>query len=266
MKEPMLRVRDLRKSYKGREVVAGVSFDVNEGEIVGLLGRNGAGKTTTFRMTVGMIWPDTGTVEFTGKNGKTLDVTSLPMYQRARAGMGYLAQENSIFRDLSVEDNLACILETLGLSRKERRARRDRLIDEYGLGKVRKSIARLLSGGEKRRLEIARALITEPKLMLLDEPFAGVDPIAVGDIQKIVFGLRDRGIAVFITDHMVRELLATIDRTYLMSDGQVLVQGTAREIVANADARRLYLGEGFQLDLPPAPDAKPATPAGGEAA
>jgi lipopolysaccharide export system ATP-binding protein len=253
----MLRVHDLRKSYKGREVVAGVSFDVNEGEIVGLLGRNGAGKTTTFRMTIGMVWPDAGRVEFQGKDGVFRDVSSLPMYQRARAGMGYLAQENSIFRDLTVEDNLGCILETLGLSRRENRLRRDSLIEEYGLGAVRKSAARVLSGGEKRRLEIARALITQPKLMLLDEPFAGVDPIAVGDIQKIVFGLRDRGISVFITDHNVRETLATTDRLYLMSDGRVLVSGTPREIVANPDARRLYLGEGFQLDLPVAGSAAP---------
>ncbi len=264
----LLRVRDLRKAYKGREVVSGVSLEVNEGEIVGLLGRNGAGKTTTFRMTIGMIWPDAGRVDFKGKDGVERDVTSLPMYLRARAGMGYLAQENSIFRDLSVEDNLGCILETLGISRKERRTRRDALIEEYGLTAVRKSIARVLSGGEKRRLEIARALITQPKLMLLDEPFAGVDPIAVGDIQKIVFGLRSRGISVFITDHNVRETLATTDRLYLMSDGRVLVSGTPREIVANPDARRLYLGEGFQLDLPqaPSPDAKPAARAGEEAA
>jgi LPS export ABC transporter ATP-binding protein len=187
-------------------------------------------------------------------------------------GMYRTIAENSIFRDLSVEDNLGCILETLGISRKESRQRRDALIDEYGLTQVRKSIARVLSGGEKRRLEIARALITQPRLMLLDEPFAGIDPIAVGDIQKIVFGLRDRGISVFITDHNVRETLATTDRLYLMSDGRVLVSGTPREIVANPDARRLYLGEGFQLDLPAAPGApvapesKPAPVAGEEEA
>jgi lipopolysaccharide export system ATP-binding protein len=252
----MLRVRELRKSYGGREVVSSVSFDVNEGEVVGLLGRNGAGKTTTFRMTVGMIVPDAGKVEFQGKDGVWRDLSFEPMYKRARAGMGYLAQENSVFRDLSVEDNLGAILETLGLSRKERRTRRDGLIEEYGLGKVRRSQARLLSGGEKRRLEIARALITEPRLMLLDEPFAGVDPIAVGDIRKIVFGLRDRGIAVFITDHNVQYILDTAERIYLMSDGRVLVSGTPGEIVASADAKRLYLGEDFQaLPRPSAQEA-----------
>jgi lipopolysaccharide export system ATP-binding protein len=246
----LLRVRDLRKSYRGREVVAGVSFQVEPGEVVGLLGRNGAGKTTTFRMTVGMILPDAGAVEFLGK-----DVGRAPMYQRARAGMGYLAQENSVFRDLSVEDNLACILETLRLTRRERRTRCDALLGDYGLTKVRRQLARSLSGGEKRRLEIARALITEPKLMLLDEPFAGVDPIAVGDIQKIVFGLKERGISVFITDHQVRETLATTDRLYVMDEGRVLVSGTPREVVANAEARRVYLGEGFKFELPDEEDA-----------
>lgn len=244
----MLRVRDLKKSYKGREVVAGVSFDVREGEIVGLLGRNGAGKTTTFRMTMGMIVPDGGHVELQGRDGVWKDVTALPMHRRAQLGMGYLAQENSVFRDLTVEENLSCILETLGLSRTERRARREALLDEYGLTKIRRSIALRISGGEKRRLEIARALITQPRVMLLDEPFAGVDPIAVGDIQRIVTGLKDRGISVFITDHQVRETLATTDRVYLMSDGRVLVTGTPREIVESKDARRLYLGEDFKLD------------------
>ncbi|MBI3722898.1 LPS export ABC transporter ATP-binding protein [bacterium] len=243
----MLRVRELKKTYRSREVVSSVSFDVGEGEIVGLLGRNGAGKTTTFRMTVGMIQPDAGRVELRSREGEWRDVTALPMYLRARAGMGYLAQEHSIFRDLSVEDNLTCILETLDLSRKDRRARRDALLEEYGLGKVRKSRAYRLSGGEMRRLEIARSLISEPRLMLLDEPFAGVDPIAVGDIKKIVFGLKERGISVFITDHNAREILTTTDRIYLMNEGQVLVTGTPREIVASADARRVYLGEEFDV-------------------
>ncbi|MEZ0227335.1 MAG: LPS export ABC transporter ATP-binding protein [Planctomycetota bacterium] len=249
----MLRVRELRKSYGGREVVSSVSFDVNEGEVIGLLGRNGAGKTTTFRMTVGMVVPDGGRVEFLGKNGTWSDLTREPMHMRARAGMGYLAQENSVFRDLSVEDNLGCILETLSLGRKERRTRRDALIEEYGLGKVRRSQARLLSGGEKRRLEIARALITQPRLMLLDEPFAGVDPIAVGDIRKIVMGLKARGISVFITDHNVQHVLETAERIYLMSDGKVLVSGTPRDIVESADAKRVYLGEDFKAHLPTAP-------------
>src|SRR5581483_11339226 len=243
----MLRVRELRKSYGGREVVSSVSFDVNEGEVVGLLGRNGAGKTTTFRMTIGMIVPDAGRVELRGPDGAWRDLTREPMHVRARAGIGYLAQEHSIFRDLSVEDNLSCILETLPLGRKERRARRDALIAEYGLEKVRRSMARLLSGGEKRRLEIARALITQPRIMLLDEPFAGVDPIAVGDIRKIVFGLKERGISVFITDHNVQHVLETAERIYLMSDGAVLVSGSPQDISTNADARRLYLGEDFQF-------------------
>jgi lipopolysaccharide export system ATP-binding protein len=244
----MLRVRELRKSYGGREVVSSVSLDVHEGEIVGLLGRNGAGKTTTFRMTMGMIVPDAGTVELQS-DGAWRDLSQDPMYKRARAGMGYLAQENSVYRDLSVEDNLGCILETLSLTRKERRARRDSLIEEYGLAKVRHSQARLLSGGEKRRLEIARALITKPRLMLLDEPFAGVDPIAVGDIRKIVFDLKARGISVFITDHKERAILETADRIYLIDEGKVLVSGTPREIVASADARRVYLGEDFKADF-----------------
>lgn len=246
----MLRVRELRKAYGGREVVSSVSFDVNEGEVVGLLGRNGAGKTTTFRMTVGMVVPDGGHVEFRGKDGAWRDLTREPMHMRARAGMGYLAQENSVFRDLTVEDNLGCILETLALGRKERRARRDALIDEYGLGKVRKTHAHRLSGGEKRRLEIARALITQPRLMLLDEPFAGVDPIAVGDIRKIVSGLKERGISVFITDHNVQHVLETAERIYLMSDGKVLVSGTPQEIVESPDAKRVYLGEDFKAHLP----------------
>jgi lipopolysaccharide export system ATP-binding protein len=247
----MLRVRDLKKTYGGREVVSSVSLDVNEGEVVGLLGRNGAGKTTTFRMTIGMIVPDAGRVEFMGKDGTWRDLSRDAMYKRARAGMGYLAQENSVFRDLSVEDNLGCILETLDLTRKERRARRDSLISEYGLEKVRRSYARLLSGGEKRRLEIARALITQPRLMLLDEPFAGVDPIAVGDIRRIVFGLKERGISVFITDHNVQHVLETAERIYLMSDGRVLVSGTPHDIVESSEARRVYLGDDFKAYLAP---------------
>jgi lipopolysaccharide export system ATP-binding protein len=246
----MLRVRDLRKSYGGREVVSSVSFDVNEGEVVGLLGRNGAGKTTTFRMTIGMVVPDAGTVELRGRDGTWRDLTREPMHMRSRAGIGYLAQENSVFRDLSVEDNLGCILETLDLARRERRARRDALIAEYGLEKVRRSAARLLSGGEKRRLEIARALITQPRVMLLDEPFAGVDPIAIGDIRKIVFGLKARGISVFLTDHNVQHVLETAERIYLMSEGRVLVSGSPQEIYENAEARRVYLGEDFKANIP----------------
>jgi lipopolysaccharide export system ATP-binding protein len=240
----MLEIRDLHKSYGNARVVQGVSLEVNAGEIIGLLGPNGAGKTTSFRMSMGMIRADSGTVKFLGE-----DVTGWPMYRRARAGMGYLAQQESVFRDLAVEKNLLVILERLPLSRKERKERCAQLLDEYGLTEQRKQPAWTLSGGQKRRLEIARALITSPKLMLFDEPFAGVDPIAVGGIQEIVYGLRDRGIAVFVTDHDARQILSTSDRVYLMDQGKVVVHGSPREILDSEVARRVYLGEDFKMEL-----------------
>jgi lipopolysaccharide export system ATP-binding protein len=239
----MLTVRGLEKSFKN-PVVQGVDLEVGAGEIVGLLGPNGAGKTTTFRMTMGMIRPDGGQVDFLGE-----DVTHWPLHRRARLGMGYLPQEHSVFRDLSVEKNLLVVLERMDLPRKERKLRCATLLEEYGLTHTRKQPARTLSGGQKRRLEIARALITQPKLMLFDEPFAGVDPIAVGDIQSIVYGLRDKGIAVFITDHDARQILSTSDRVYLMHEGRVVVSGAPQAILDSEVARRVYLGEGFKLDL-----------------
>ncbi len=260
---PMLEVRDLHKSFR-QPIVQGVDLDVRPGEIVGLLGPNGAGKTTTFRMTMGMIRPDSGVVSFLGQ-----DVTRWPLHRRARAGMGYLPQEHSVFRDLSVEDNLLVVLERLPLGRSERRARCDVLLEEYGIAHTRKQPARTLSGGQKRRLEIARALITNPQLMLFDEPFAGVDPIAVGDIQEIVYGLREKGIAVFITDHDARQILTTSDRVFLMHEGRVVVKGHPREILESELARKVYLGEGFKLDpadLPPVPEADPAADAEADAA
>jgi lipopolysaccharide export system ATP-binding protein len=249
----MLHVRGLEKAFK-RPVVQGVDLDVEAGEVVGLLGPNGAGKTTTFRMTMGMFRPDAGSVRFLEH-----DVTRWPMYKRARAGMGYLPQEHSVFGDLTTEQNLLVILERLDLSRAERNTRCGELLEEYGLSAERKNKARALSGGQKRRLEIARALITGPRLMLFDEPFAGVDPIAVGDIQQIVYGLRDKGIAVFITDHDARQILSTSDRVYLMHEGRVVVSGKPQVILDSELARRVYLGENFKLDLEPAP-AKPVGP------
>jgi lipopolysaccharide export system ATP-binding protein len=238
----MLQVRGLKKAFK-RPVVQGVDLDVHAGEVVGLLGPNGAGKTTTFRMTMGMIRPDEGVVRFLED-----EVTRWPLYRRARAGMGYLAQEHSVFRDLSVEQNLTVVLERLSLRRAERRSRCAALLEEYGLTHTAGQPARTLSGGQKRRLEIARALITSPKLMLFDEPFAGVDPIAVGDIQDIVYGLRDKGIAIFITDHDARQILSTSDRVYLMYEGRVVVSGSPQDILDSPLARKVYLGEGFKMD------------------
>lgn len=244
----MLRVRGLHKSFKQRAVVQGVDLEVEAGEIVGLLGRNGAGKTTTFRMTVGMMRPDAGTIEFLGQ-----DVTGWPMYRRARAGMGYLPQEHSVFRDLSVEDNLMVVLERMELSRKERKHQGLALLEEYDLLPVRKNQAYTLSGGQKRRLEIARALITRPRLMLLDEPFAGVDPIMRGDVTKTIYKLRDKGISVFVTDHDERRILESVDRVYLVHEGRVVEKGPPAAIVASQVARDVYLGRDFQLDLPPRP-------------
>lgn len=239
---PILEVEGLIKVYGGRTVVDSVSFSVGSGEIIGLLGKNGAGKTTTFRMTIGMITPDEGTIRFAGR-----DVTRLPMYKRARLGMGYLSQESSVFRGLTVEQNLRAILETTELSGSERVRKQDELVEEFGLRKLLHSKAAVLSGGEKRRLEIARALITDPSLILLDEPFSGVDPIAVSDIQQIIFRLRERGIGILLTDHNVRETLNTTDRSFIILDGRIIAQGNRDEILSNAHARKFYLGENFSM-------------------
>jgi len=238
----MLEVEGLVKSYGGRTVVDNVSFTVRTGEIIGLLGKNGAGKTTTFRMTIGMIAADEGTIRFFGK-----EITKLPMYKRARLGMGYLSQESSVFRGLTVEQNLNAILETTHLTPAERVRKRDELVEEFGLGRLLHSKAAVLSGGEKRRLEIARALITEPSLILLDEPFSGVDPIAVSDIQQIIFRLRERGIGILLTDHNVRETLNTTDRSFIILDGRIIAQGNRDEILNNQHARKYYLGESFTM-------------------
>lgn len=234
--------RGLTKSYKGRQVVSGVSFGVRAGEAVGLLGPNGAGKTTCFYMVTGLVPVDQGTIEIDG-----YDVTALPMYRRARLGIGYLPQEASIFRGLSVENNIRAILEMVEKNRKALERRLDELLEEFHIAHLRKSPAIALSGGERRRLEIARALASNPNFMLLDEPFAGVDPIAVADIQQLVRHLTARGIGVLITDHNVRETLGLVERAYIIHAGQVLTHGLPAEIVENPDVRRLYLGEGFTL-------------------
>jgi lipopolysaccharide export system ATP-binding protein len=237
-----LRTQDLTKSYGGRTVVRGVSLQVASGEVVGLLGPNGAGKTTTFYMTVGLTAPDAGRVFLDDE-----DVTDDPMYARARKGIGYLPQEPSIFRGLSVEQNIMAILETLPLDAAGRAARLEELLAELNLTPLAKAPAYTLSGGERRRAEITRALVVSPRVILLDEPFAGIDPIAVTDIQKIIFHLKERGIGVLITDHNVRETLDIVDRAYILHEGRVLMEGAPQEIVADADVRRVYLGERFSL-------------------
>lgn len=233
---------NLGKSYGLRQVVKDVSLHVRQGEAVGLLGPNGAGKTTVFYMITGLLRPDKGLISLEGH-----DVTPLPMYRRARLGIGYLPQEASIFRGLSVEDNIRAILEVTVPDRDQREQRLEQLLDEFDIKRLRKSSAMALSGGERRRCEIARALAGNPVFMLLDEPFAGIDPIAVGDIQSLVRQLTTRGIGVLITDHNVRETLGLIDRAYIIHSGHVLTEGTPAEIVANPDARRLYLGESFRM-------------------
>jgi lipopolysaccharide export system ATP-binding protein len=238
----LLTTEKLVKEYRQRRVVNGVSINVAAGEIVGLLGPNGAGKTTTFNMVVGLIKPDDGTVNFQSR-----DITRLPMHKRARLGMGYLTQEPSIFRKLTVEQNILAILETCRLSRQERTLRLKYLLDELDMARLAKSKAYTLSGGEKRRLEITRALVTSPKLLLLDEPFSGIDPIAVYEVQKIVRRLKERGLGVLITDHNVRETLKLIDRGYIIHKGQVLVEGTAEFLATDPKAREIYLGPEFNL-------------------
>ena len=237
-----LVARGLCKSYRGRQVVNGVSFGVRAGEAVGILGPNGAGKTTCFYMVTGLVPADAGTIEIDG-----YDVTSMPMYRRSRLGIGYLPQEASIFRGLSVENNIKAVLEVVEKDRKKRATELDALLEEFHIAHLRKAPAISLSGGERRRLEIARALASRPNFMLLDEPFAGVDPIAVSDIQQLVRHLTSRGIGVLITDHNVRETLGLIDRAYIIHAGQVLTHGRPTEIVANPDVRRLYLGDQFTL-------------------
>jgi lipopolysaccharide export system ATP-binding protein len=238
-----LRGEKLVKSYGRRKVVDDVTFAVSTGEIVGLLGPNGAGKTTTFYMMTGMIKPNSGDI-FVGDHR----VTSMPMYRRARLGIGYLAQEPSVFRKLTVEQNLMAILELMPIRRSDRKARMEELLEEFNLAHVRKNKGYQLSGGERRRVEIARALVTRPKFMLLDEPFAGIDPIAVNDIQQIVRGLKERGIGVLITDHNVHETLAITDHSYLLYSGRLLKQGSAEFLANDPEARRIYLGDTFRLD------------------
>ena len=238
----ILRCDNLVKRYKHRTVVDHVSIQVAQGEIVGLLGPNGAGKTTTFYMTVGLIKPNEGKIFL-----DNTDITGLPMYKRAQAGIGYLAQEASVFRKLSVEDNIRAVLEMTRLPKSEQDKRTESLLDEFGLHRVRKSRGDLLSGGERRRTEIARALAVDPKFILLDEPFAGVDPIAVEDIQSIVSHLKDRNIGVLITDHNVHETLTITDRAYLLFEGRILKSGTAEELAADEQVRKVYLGQNFEL-------------------
>ena len=238
-----LCTNNLTKSYSGRTVVRRVSLEVSSGEVVGLLGPNGAGKTTTFYMVVGLTAPDAGGVTLDGH-----DVTHDPMYVRARKGIGYLPQEASIFRGLTVEQNILAILETLNLSRAARRARANELLNELKLAPLAKSPAHTLSGGERRRVEITRALVISPSFILLDEPFAGIDPIAVTDIQAIIFHLKERGIGVLITDHNVRETLRITDRAYIVHDGAVFRSGTPNELAEDEDVKRIYLGADFRLD------------------
>jgi lipopolysaccharide export system ATP-binding protein len=238
----LLEVNGLVKTYGKRTVVNDVSFGVDNGEIVGLLGPNGAGKTTTFRMTIGMITPKAGQVFFNGH-----EVTKLPMYRRARMGMGYLSQESSVFQKLTVEENIEAILEGLSMSRKERKRRAEELLEELELTRLAKNRANTLSGGEKRRLEISRALVASPSLILLDEPFTGIDPIAVFDIQQIMVNLKKKGIGVLLTDHSVRETLSITDRSYIVNNGKVLTSGTSQELINSDVAKKFYLGETFSL-------------------
>ncbi|WP_121966110.1 LPS export ABC transporter ATP-binding protein [Myroides sp. N17-2] len=237
-----LRAENLIKMYKKRKVVKGISVEVNQGEIVGLLGPNGAGKTTSFYMIVGLVKPNSGNIYLDNTN-----ITDFPMYKRAQHGIGYLAQEASIFRKLSIEDNILSVLQLTNLSKKEQVAKMESLISEFNLGHVRTNRGDVLSGGERRRTEIARALATDPKFILLDEPFAGVDPVAVEDIQKIVANLKNKNIGILITDHNVQETLAITDKTYLMFEGGILKAGVPEELAADEMVRKVYLGQNFEL-------------------
>ncbi|MFL3664139.1 MAG: LPS export ABC transporter ATP-binding protein [Flavobacteriales bacterium] len=238
----ILRAENIIKKYGKRTVVQGVSIDVKQGEIVGLLGPNGAGKTTSFYMIVGLVQPNEGEIFLDDKN-----ITKLPMYKRAQMGIGYLPQEVSVFRKLSVEDNISAILEMMDLTKAQQKEKLESLIEEFGLGHVRKNLGHNLSGGEKRRTEIARALASDPSFILLDEPFAGVDPIAVEDIQSIVATLKQKNIGILITDHNVQETLSITDRAYLLFEGKILKAGTAEELAADEQVRRVYLGQSFEL-------------------
>ena len=238
----ILRTQNISKSYKNRTVVNGVSIELKKGEIVGLLGPNGAGKTTSFYMMVGLVKPDIGDVFLDG-----LNITKTPMYKRSKMGIGYLPQEVSVFRKLSVEDNILAILQMTALTKKEQKERLEDLIEEFGLGHVRKNLGIKLSGGEKRRTEIARSLAIDPSFILLDEPFAGVDPIAVEDIQRIVLKLKKKGIGVLITDHNVQETLSIVDRAYLLFEGSILKSGTAETLAMDEQVKKVYLGQNFEL-------------------
>ncbi len=238
----LLETKALKKSYNGRAVVNGVDISINPGEIVGLLGPNGAGKTTTFYMVTGVIRPDSGSIVFDKRN-----VTQYPMHKRARLGIGYLSQEPSIFRKLTVEENIMAILETLDLPLFERKKRLEELLSELEIKHLRKSRAFTLSGGERRRLEITRALVTHPLCILLDEPFSGIDPIAVSDCQHLIQELKSKGLAILLTDHNVRETLAITDRAYIMFEGKILISGTKDELLTNKEARKIYLGEKFKM-------------------
>jgi len=238
----LLQTTGLIKEYGGRRVVAGVDINVKRGEVVGLLGPNGAGKTTTFYMITGIVAPDKGTIVFDRK-----DITKMPLHRRARSGIGYLSQEPSIFRKLTVEENIMAVLETLGFSPRERRRRLDELLDELKISHLRKARAYTLSGGEKRRVEITRALVTNPLFILLDEPFSGIDPIAVAECQEIIKDLKQKGLGVLLTDHNVRETLTITDRAYIMAEGRILIAGTKDDLVSNPKAREIYLGEKFTM-------------------
>lgn len=242
MHPPLLKVENLKKSYGGKAVVDGLSFDVKPGEVVGLLGPNGAGKTTAFYMAIGLIHPDDGQVFFKGQ-----DATSLPIHKRAQLGMGYLAQEPSVFRALTVEQNILCVLETLPITSAEKKERLKNLLHELHLDKLAKKKAGSLSGGERRRLEITRALVTEPSLLLLDEPFANIDPLAVADVKKMIRHLKNKGISILITDHNAREIFSIVDRSYLIREGKILISGTVQQLLQNREARISYFGEDFKL-------------------
>ncbi len=238
----LLEAKNLFKSYSSRMVVNGVNLEVKRGEIVGLLGPNGAGKTTTFYMIVGIIHPESGSITFDNQ-----DITRLPIHKRAHFGIGYLSQESSVFKKLTVEENILAILETLPLSKSERRKRLITLLEELNIAHLAKNRAYTLSGGERRRLEITRALVTNPSFILLDEPFSGIDPIVVADAQEIIKGLKEKGLGVLLTDHNVRETLAITDRAYLIAEGKILISGSAHDLVNNSKAREIYLGEKFRI-------------------
>jgi len=239
-----LETREISKSYRGRKVVDDVTVSVDQGEVVGLLGANGAGKTTSFYIIVGLISPDSGCILLDGA-----DITALPMYQRARRGISYLPQEASVFRKLTVDENLMAILETLPLRNRERRENLDRLIEQLGLEKVRRSQGYMLSGGERRRVEIARSLVIEPKFLLLDEPFSGIDPIQVLELQRIIFDLKRTGIGILVTDHNVRETLAVTDRAYIIDNGRIFRAGSPEALARDPEVKRVYLGESFSLQI-----------------